>query len=79
MLLCCLLPPSLGFLVWGGGQSTSVICLHTTRRNSTTLLDRGEVGFQQPWSDLDLYPLVGTSITYTVEILSIISKSEREA
>ena len=44
-----------------GGQSTYV-SLYTTLRNSATLIEKGEVDLEQPWSDFDPYPLVGTSI-----------------
>jgi len=48
----------------GGGQSTQV-SLHISRRNSATRLKKGEVDLYQPWSDLDPYPLVSTSIFTT--------------
>jgi len=41
------------------------VSLHITRRNWTTLNEKGEVDLKQPWSDLYLnYPLVGTTIIF---------------
>jgi len=37
---------------------------HITRQNSDTVREKGEVGLKRQWSDLDPYPLVGTSIFY---------------
>ena len=50
-----------------GGQSTYV-SLYTTLRNSATLIEKGEVDLEQPWSDFDPYPLVGNSIIFTMVI-----------
>jgi len=47
-----------------GGQLIRV-SLHITRRNSATLVKKGEVDRQQPWNDFDInYPLAATSMFY---------------
>ena len=60
--------------------STKAICLHVTRRNLTALNEKEKVDLQQPWTDHDPnYPLVGTSIIFTMVFWSHISYLEWEA
>ena len=52
-----------------------------TAKNSATLYEKGEVDLQQPWNDLNPYPVVGTSIIYTVVLQSQIGvlQSKKQA
>ena len=64
VVCCCLIR----FLV--GGQRAHLLSDQYNTQNPVSLLERGWVEFWQPWSDLDPYPLVGTSIICTVLFLS---------
>jgi len=61
----------------GGSVNLSHLSTHNRRRGSAALNEKGEVDLEQPWTDLDPnYPLVETSIIFTMVFRSLASSLE---